>query len=927
MEVNGKPAEEEEHYLTSIQKIKDLAKKNRIALSVVGILLVITLIVAVVGSVVIRQTVNFEQATYERLPTDIYPKTYDIEVQPFFENYTFHTRVNITFEIFDSVQYIILNAYMLENLTASIEGPLTQSDIPISWPRIDVIRLTPLTFLSKGNYTLSMECDGFVTDDLLGLYRSRYAADDTIYPYLFTTKLESSSARRVFPCWDEPQFKARFTITLIGPESQQYDCNMPIATLRSYSNLTNVVAVTFEQTPPMSTYLIAFVIGELSTLEKVDEMDTIQRIIVPKGSVGTGEFALDASIGSMKLLSVYFKRFYPLPKLDLVAVRDFQSGAMEHWGMVTYRESRLLPGLSSPFKSRVQVVETVCHENAHMWFGDLVTMRWWSDLWLNEGFASWIMNLCVDGLHPEYKPWNRFLYSQIRAAMILDSKAASNPVIVSVENTDTIRAIYNDISYRKGSSIIRMLNNYVSAPLFQLALQNYIDTYAYGNTITAQLWEQVSLVTGLDISNLMYVWTSKPGFPYVQITSMMADGMDSLLSLSQKRFFADGTSTDANNTVWNIPIAINCASSPTNAKWSLLMNQTTQTFRLPGAQAETWIKLNYQKSSFFITEYTTEMLNSLRLPTSNKALDSLDRFDLEFDLYMLSCAGHVKMSQYLDFVHLYQSDDDTFVWDDIAANIRRIGMLVEYMSDTVTINRYGSTVFGALYEFLGIDPTPNDTPMTSSHRALALQYAALYDYQPAVDRAIALLSQALTDNNFNPDLREPVFIVNVKKGGLSIYQRLKQYYLNSKSTDDQRIALTAMGYTPQLTEMDDIFHMIFQTGEIRMQDIFYPLGSIGLTKQGREHAWEYAKLNINQILQTLTTDYFLDNFLQPLFSDFADIAMINEMQTFFEANSIALTHAVIQQLFEQIRINSAIVERSRTDVLEYLQTQVQAPLH
>ncbi|KAI0977719.1 hypothetical protein GJ496_005590, partial [Pomphorhynchus laevis] len=864
------------------------------------------------------KTQNVATNTFDRLPHDIIPDAYHVEIHLFFDNFTFHSKTNISFKIDQPTKYIILNALYLDNLTASIVGPISESNLPISQPRYDVIRITPFVDLVVGDYVLSLECDGYVSDDLLGLYRSKYAVSDTVYPYLFTTKFESSSARRVFPCWDEPQFKSKFTIVLIGPYSQNYYCNMPMQSKIVNPNDNNEVIVTFQETPLMSTYLIAFVIGELSIIEQEDAFHTLHRVIVPKGSVNNGSFALKVGIDSINMLSIYFRYFFVLPKLDMLAVRDFQSGAMEHWGLVTYRESRLLPDENSPLESQIGVITTICHENAHMWFGDLVTMRWWNDLWLNEGFASWVEILCTDSLHPEYDMWSRFLYDDVRSAMLLDWMKTTHPVVVNVDNTDNIRVIYNAISYRKGSSILRMLNNYVTPPIFQKALQNYISKYAYQNTITSQLWDEVTLVSESDINAFIYPWISRPGFPFVQVVTVehFENGIN--ITLTQKRLFADGTSTDEFGTIWNIPIDINCASSPLNSKWSLLMNSVTQTFELPKAQNETWLKLNFQKYGFFVTMYTDEMLNNLIPPAKNKILNNLDRFDIVNDLYMLASAGHVKMSRYMDFARIFDNDTDYTLWMGIGNNIQNLGMLIEYMSDSVTIHAYGEILFKTLYDLIGIDEQPGEAPIVKSLRALALRNAGLYGYLVAENWAFTMFKNALTNTNFRADLREPVFIINANKRGGVAYAQLKQFYLNAASADEQRMALVAMGYTLDTTSMEDIMNMICYTGEISLQDIFYPFRIMGIHKAARDFAWMYTKANIKQIISVIPIQHLTGDFIQPLFSGFATESIIPEMESLFTANNISLSHGEIEQTFDQIRVNSATVQRSRDDVLEYL---------
>ncbi|MBI3254410.1 MAG: M1 family peptidase, partial [Nitrosarchaeum sp.] len=365
----------------------------------------------------------------------------------------------------------------------------------------------------EGTAFVEIAFAGELNDRLLGFYRSQYKQNGKT-KYLATSQFEAADARRAFPCWDEPQAKATFDISIIAENKFTAISNMPIASKKKIKNKT---IYKFAKTPIMSTYLVYLAVGEFEYLTgKIGK--TQVRVITTKGNKSKGKYSLD--LGKKLLLSYekYFGIKYPLPKLDLIAIPDFASGAMENWGAITFRETILLydPKTSST-RTKQYIAEVISHEIAHQWFGNLVTMKWWNDLWLNESFATFMATKFVDKFYPEWDLWNQFVEDAMNAAMGLDSLKNTHPIDVKVNSTSEIREIFDAISYDKGGCVLRMLEHYVGESNFQKGLKRYLADFKYKNAEGRDLWDAIGKISKMPVRVMVLTWLKQPGFPVVEI--------------------------------------------------------------------------------------------------------------------------------------------------------------------------------------------------------------------------------------------------------------------------------------------------------------------------------------------------------------------------------------------------------------------------
>ncbi|KAM3274990.1 hypothetical protein ACQJBY_043768 [Aegilops geniculata] len=356
-----------------------------------------------------------------------------------------------------------------------------------------------------------MDFTGILNDQMRGFYRSKYQYKGK-ERNMAVTQFESVDARRCFPCWDEPAFKAKFKLTLEVPSELVALSNMPVA---NATFAGPIKTVRYQESPPMSTYLVAIVVGLFEYVEGMTTKGTRVRVYTQIGKSNQGKFALDVGVKSLNLYKDYFATPYPLPKLDMVAIPDFAAGAMENYGLVTYREVALLfDDKSSSASSKQNIAITVAHELAHQWFGNLVTMEWWTHLWLNEGFATWMSHLAVDSFFSQWNIWAQFL-DRTTTALRLDSLEASHPIEVEIHHASEVDQIFDAISYDKGASVIRMLQSYLGAERFQKAMASYMKKYAYSNAKTEDLWAVLEKETGEPVKDLMTTWTKQKGYPVI----------------------------------------------------------------------------------------------------------------------------------------------------------------------------------------------------------------------------------------------------------------------------------------------------------------------------------------------------------------------------------------------------------------------------
>ena len=520
--------------------------------------------------------------------------------------------------------------------------------------------------------TITIDFEGIINNEMAGFYRSKYkpAADparsvpkDDEWHYMFSTQFESCDARRAFPCFDEPNLKATFDLEVEIPSDQVALSNMPVKDIKSTKLGWSMIS--FETTPVMSTYLLAWAIGDFEYVEQLTDRryngkQIPVRVYTTRGLKEQGRWALEHAPKIIDFFSEIFDIDYPLPKSDLLAVHEFTHGAMENWGLVTYRTSQVLfDEKTSDSRFRNAVAYVVAHELAHQWFGNLVTMDWWDELWLNEGFATWVGWHAVDHIHPDWQVWSQFVNEGMQSAFRLDGIRSSHPIHVPVRDALDINQIFDAISYLKGCSSIRMLANHLGVETFLKGVSNYLKAHAYGNAKTKDLWDALSEASGKNVNELMHPWISKIGHPVLTVTEEPGQ-----ISIKQSRFLSTGdVKPEDDTTTWWVPLGFEGKKGESGIT-SLALTQKEETIR---DVDDDFYKLNSGATGFYRVNYPPERLAKLS--------SQLDRLGTEDKIAMIGSAGELAFAgngttaSLLTFLEGFAKESHTLVWSQVVDSI------------------------------------------------------------------------------------------------------------------------------------------------------------------------------------------------------------------------------------------------------------------
>jgi puromycin-sensitive aminopeptidase len=594
-----------------------------------------------------------------RLPALVKPTHYELFYKHLdFERFTFEGSVSIRCTALQSLKetQVVLNAFDLQLIRATLstndDNSTTEAETfhyHLRQQRCTII-FGAVNFVQESkDYVLLIDFRGTLNDQMCGLYRSTYIGLGGKTHIMASTQFEATDARRAFPCFDEPALKATFQLKLCIPSHLQCISNTPIASCHThYNNVSTTKTVTFQTTPKMSTYLLAVVVGQLDGISTTSNHIVTTVYTVP-GKAEQGQFCLDVASRCLDLYQELFHIPYPLTKSDLLAIPDFASGAMENWGCVTYREAKILVSPDSTSETtRRGIARTVCHELAHQWFGNLVTMEFWTQLWLKEGVARYMEFVAIDSLFPEWHAWTEFVQSVYGLAMSLDAMQSSHPVEVEVTHPDEISEIFDAISYAKGASLVRMIATLIGKDAFYQGMRQYLTDFAYGNAVTNDLWRALESASHFPVVQFMAPWTLETGFPIV----LFADNG----SITSTRFNAGGTE-GSKATVWPIPVTAQVQGVETLlGPWILNGPNADETETLKSKIAEwesagLWFKLNVEQTGFYRVSYNErqwEKLSAIMDP--NGPLSLTDRLGLLSDSFAAGLAGYTSIVNSLKLV-------------------------------------------------------------------------------------------------------------------------------------------------------------------------------------------------------------------------------------------------------------------------------------
>ena len=856
------------------------------------------------------------------LPETARPSKYRIKLQPDLKNFTFDGEQSVDLLILEATSTIVLNSIDLEisNTTLHANGTtLTSKSVTID-KDAETATLEFGETIQPGDARLEMVFTGELNDKLMGFYRSEYTSQDGETRYLATTQFEPTDARRAFPCWDEPAKKATFEVTLVFSDEYQAVSNTPV--VEEAVPGPGLKSVRFAETPIMSTYLLVFIVGNLTSIEERAAGGTTVGVWTTPGKEDQASFALDTSVKLLSYFNEYFGIPYPLPKLDHIAIPDFAAGAMENWGAVTYRETALLvdPDNSSA-GTRQRVAEVIAHEMAHMWFGDLVTMEWWDDLWLNESFASWMGNKAVDWLFPEWEMWTQFVNMDTNRALSLDGLKNSHPIEQAVKNPAEVSQLFDAISYSKGASVIRMLENFLGEESFRKGLNRYLSSHMYDNARTEDLWSALETESGRPVTAIMDSWVKQMGYPVLQVESDRTGGQTTL-SVTQERFvydrfLGDGEpDSDSDNEVWRVPVS---ASQGSEESAVTVMDGRQTQIDVPGS-GDGWVKLNPLQTGFFRVNYSTEDWQRLVPAIESLELHATDRLGVQNDAYALSRAGLLPVTQFLSLAQAYKNEGDASVWSDLASNLRDIEQLISDEAIHPAYQGFAREIFGPAARKIGWEPKPGEGHLDALLRSTVLSQAGSYHDPGVTAQASERFQKYLQDRDtLAPNLRGVVFALAAQSGGKDVYD---QIWGLEGETDlaEEKIRLLMSLTRFQRPELLNSTLADSLSAKVRSQDSITLVAGVAANPKGRDLAWEFVKDNWAEFDRRYGGGGFGLMRLVSICSHFNSQEKADEVDSFFAEHPAPAAERTIRQALERVRLNIKWLEQNRQELTDWFAT-------
>jgi len=828
---------------------------------------------------------------------DTTPTNYNLTFEPDLKKFTFTGLEIISINCKKAVNVIQMNSAELKIKSCIVksDGKIIESSIKTNEKKEELeIKLKQKI---RGLCTVHLEFEGILNDRLLGFYRSKYQQNGKT-KYLATTQFEAADARRAFPCWDEPEAKATFDISIIADNKFTAISNMPVKTKKKIGNKTTYH---FQKTPNVSTYLIYLGVGEFEYL--TGKAGKIQiRVVTTKGNTSKGKFSLE--LGKKLLISYekYFGIKFPLPKLDLIAVPDFAAGAMENWGAITFRETILLyDSKTSSTRTKQFIAEVISHEIAHMWFGNLVTMKWWNDLWLNESFATFMATKFVDKFYPEWDLWNQFVEDAMNVAMGLDSLKTTHPIDVQVNSPAEIREIFDAISYDKGGCVLRMLENYVGEPNFQRGLKKYLSDFKYKNAKGQDLWDAIGKASKMPVTSMINTWLKQPGFPLVEINQ---NGDN--LKIQQKRYLLESDSKFSKG-LWSIPLSLGLEKEISNT----LFSKKSMSVKLP--KNSIGFVANYGRKGFYRVKYDEGILLDLKMLVDEKRIPPIDRWAVQNDLFSLCVSGDEQVRNYLDFSDAYFDEDSYLASVNVAHNLASLYFRTYDEKFVEEIRSYAINYFRKILSNLGWEPRKTDKHTDALLRSFTISVLGKMNDDVVTDQAIEKYKKFLkSPRSLSPDLIEPICSIAAWNGNSKTFNELKKLYLNSKTMEEKLRFLGAMcGFQDKvlLTKTLDFS----QTSEVRSQNMQLPIMKIAANPYGEKVLWPWLKKNWKKLNKKVGHGNPLFNRIVASIAGVADDSMEKEIKLFFKKNPTPGTERTQKQTLERIRINSKFLRTMRKE--------------
>eukprot|EP00066_Takifugu_rubripes_P028697 XP_011617963.1 PREDICTED: endoplasmic reticulum aminopeptidase 1 [Takifugu rubripes] len=868
-----------------------------------------------------------------RLPKTVSPLHYDLGIHPNLTTLDFTGVVRIQLQVHEDTGVIVLHAKQMQITEALLLAPEGVRPLRVlEYPPFHQLALLSDTLLTRGRtYEVLLGFAATLSDSFHGFYKSSYHTSSGAVRVLASTQFEATFARAAFPCFDEPAFKAKFTIRIIREPRHIAVSNMP--TVKTVALPGGLLEDHFDTTVKMSTYLVAYIVSDFLSVSRTTQRGVKISVYAVPEKIDQTAFALDTAVRLLDFYEDYFDIPYPLPKQDLAAIPDFQSGAMENWGLTTYRETALLydPDKSSP-SDKLAITKVIAHELAHQWFGNLVTMEWWNDLWLNEGFAKFMEFISVNVTNPELHVDDFFL-GKCFEAMEVDSLPSSHPVSTHVENPMQIQEIFDDVSYDKGACILNMLRDFVTPEAFEIGIIRYLRRFSYQNTVSRHLWESLTDLCSpdlldqgdrkhtefcsarnrpsgaskwysgdeLDVQAIMDTWTLQEGFPLVTVEVRGRE-----VRLSQERYLKTDEPSLTDGFLWQIPLTYVTSASSTIRRF--LLKTKTDVLYLP--QEVDWVKFNVDMSGYYMVHYEGDGWNAIinLLQHNHTVLTSNDRASLVHDVFQLVSVGKVRLDTALELSLYLSRETETMAVTQGFQELVPLYKLMEKRDMAALENRMKSYIVD-LFRGLIDRQEWTDSGSVSERvlRSYLLLFGSVRNYPPCVEKATQLFNAWRASGghmSLPVDVTMAVFTVGARtpEGWDFLFER----YRTSLQMSVKSRMKVAMAFSPLQDKLTRMMEQSLRGEVMKLQDLPDVLVTISRNPHGYKLAWDFLRANWHTLIKKFDLGTSLVAYMvNGVTNQYSTTEMLDEVKLFFGSltEETGSEMRCIQQTYETIGDN------------------------
>lgn len=851
------------------------------------------------------------QCDRETLPRSIVPVHYSLYLEPDLTRFIYTGRVKIDIEVIESTNTITLNSNLLTIKSASVDS-IDASRIEENKEKFQLNLTYDNHFKAGTKLALCIDFEGEINDQMCGFYRSIYKNEEGEDSVVATTQMEATECRRAFPCFDEPALKATFDISIAADIKYTVLSNSDVKNTE-INEKSGKTITHFNTTPKMSTYLVAFVIGELEYVES-DLFRLPVRVYTPLGLKSGCQYAADLAAKTLAFFEKTFDIAYPLPKCDMIGLHDFAAGAMENWGLITYRLVALVYDENTDSQeAKFEVTETVQHELAHQWFGNLVTMEWWEGLWLNEGFATWMSWYACNHFYPEWKVWEKYITDSYQQCLAMDALESTHAVEVPVQRAQDVDEIFDAISYLKGACVIRMISTLLGEDTFIRGISHYLKTFSYSNTVTTDLWDALSEVSGVNVGEVMGSWTRTPGYPLLVVNESENPNE---IEVSQHRFF--GSVPRDSDQLY--PVSLEIRNSDGKVNSSQILKDQRGTFKVSDSK---FFKLNADQSGIFRVKYNDSILKRIAIE-GTKGEDSLlttgDKLGLLGDLQALK-GTYIPTGQLLTIAQEWRSDPSPLIIIKMLRILSDIAGILSLQDESSRgpFRTFRESFMVPLADKYGHDFTEAKDPLVDELKSNLFSATIAVESPKYVKIALNSFSEKKFD--VPADIRFPILRTVAKYGTPEQWDELKQHYLQSNNPESSQTALMALGFTEDPTKAKELLSDILNE-RIRMQDSAGALSGLVYNVHMCDISWNWFTENWETIEKRFpVSGRILGNIIAVVVTGIVSKQHLERVDAFFDGKELPGNERLYATAHDALESKVAVIDKTVTQVLSWLKTE------